>query len=77
MTHIVRGEGESCYLRHYDALCKLIKCGSPLISQHLCNYSFVPNCMAGGWNKMHQGENYQDFLKWVREGVFKSFCYNN
>ena len=25
----------------------------------------------GGSNKMHQGENYQDFLKW--EVVFRSF----
>ena len=27
-------------------------------------YSFVPNCLEGGSNKMHQGENYQDFLKY-------------
>ena len=35
-------------------------------------YSFVPNCKVvvcvcvggGGSNKIHQGENYQDFLKW-------------
>ena len=29
-----------------------------------------------GSNKIHQGENYQDFLKWG-EGVFRSFSYNN
>ena len=29
-----------------------------------CEYSFVPNCRGRGSNKMHQGENYQDFLKW-------------
>ena len=27
-------------------------------------------------NKMHQGGNYQDFLKWG-EVVFRSFSYNN
>ena len=26
-------------------------------------YSFVPSCR-GGYIKMYQGENYQDFLKW-------------
>ena len=29
----------------------------------------------GGSNKMHEGKNYQDFLKW--EVVFRSFSYNN
>ena len=34
--------------------------------------------IAGGSNKMHQGENYQDFLKWRGGGsVFKSFSYDN
>ena len=31
------------------------------------HYSFVPNCRGeggGGSNKIHQGQNYQDFLKW-------------
>ena len=37
-------------------------------------YYFVPNCR-GGSNKMHQGENYQDLLKWGV--VFRSFSYNN
>ena len=31
--------------------------------------------IVGGSNKMHQGENHQDFLKW---GVaFRLFSYNN
>ena len=38
-------------------------------------YSFVPNCREEGSNKMHHGENYQDFLKWGI--VFRSFSYNN
>ena len=38
-------------------------------------YSFVPNCREEGSNKMHPGENYQDFLKWGI--VFRSFSYNN
>ena len=29
----------------------------------------------GGSNKMHQEENYQDFLKWGV--VFRTFSYNN
>ena len=44
------------------------------------HYSFVPSCTGGrgggGSNKMHQGGNYGDFLKWWG-GVFKSFSYNN
>ena len=32
--------------------------------------------IVGGSNKMHQGENYQNVLKWGR-GVFMSFSYNN
>ena len=37
------------------------------------------NCSGRGSNKMHQGGNYQDFLKWGVEGgvVFRSFSYNN
>lgn len=38
-------------------------------------YSFVLNCR-GGSNKMHQGGNYQDFLKWEWV-VFRSFSYNS
>ena len=38
---------------------------------------FVPNCKGGGEsNKMHQGENYQDLLKWGGGCVFWAFSYN-
>ena len=34
--------------------------------------AFVPNCRGdGGPNKMHHGENYQDFLKWWRGDIFR------
>ena len=47
------------------------------ISSLETSYSFVPNCRwGGGSNKMHQGESYQDFLKWGGV-VFGSFSYNN
>ena len=33
--------------------------------------------IVGESNKMHQGENYQNFLKWWGGVVFRSFSYNN
>ena len=33
---------------------------------------------SGGSNEMHQGGNYQDFLKWKGGGgIFRSLSYNN
>ena len=43
----------------------------------LWEYSFMPNCRGRELNKMHQEENYQDFLKRKGRSIFSSFSYNN
>ena len=41
-------------------------------------YTFLPNCRGGrGSNRMHQGGNYEDFLKWDGGDCFRSFSYDN